>query len=108
MTAGLRRAVPALGALMAVLCIVGDASAQTYPSRPSNLGTAEVGKADPDGYTLIFAAPGPFVINKTLETLPYNPETDFELISLVGMLANVLVVNPKKIPASTVAEFIAY
>jgi tripartite-type tricarboxylate transporter receptor subunit TctC len=73
-----------------------------------NIGTAEVAKAEPDGYTLVFAAPGPFVINKTLETLSYNPETDFEPISLVGMLANVLVVNPKKIPVADVGAFIAY
>jgi tripartite-type tricarboxylate transporter receptor subunit TctC len=73
-----------------------------------NVGTAEVAKAEPDGYTLVFAAPGPFVINKTLETLPYEPETDFEPISLVGMLVNVLVVNPKKIPVANVQEFIAY
>src|SRR5687767_4872100 len=73
-----------------------------------NVGTAEVAKAEPDGYTLVFAAPGPFVINKTLERLPYEPETDFEPISLVGTLVNVLVVNPKKIPVATVQEFITY
>ena len=73
-----------------------------------NIGTAEVAKAEPDGYTLVFAAPGPFVINKTLERLPYEPETDFEPISLVGTLVNVLVVNPKKIPVATVQEFITY
>jgi len=73
-----------------------------------NIGTDAVAKAEPDGYTLVFAAPGPFVINKTLETLPYDPEADFEPVSLVATLVNVLVVNPKKIPVSNVTEFIAY
>jgi tripartite-type tricarboxylate transporter receptor subunit TctC len=73
-----------------------------------NIGTADVAKAEPDGYTLVFAAPGPFVINKTLETLPYDPEADFEPVSLVGTLVNVLVVNPKKVPVANVNEFIAY
>jgi tripartite-type tricarboxylate transporter receptor subunit TctC len=73
-----------------------------------NIGTHEVAKAEPDGYTLVFAAPGPFVINKTLETLPYDPEADFEPVSLVATLVNVLVVNPKKISVSNVQDFIAY
>lgn len=73
-----------------------------------NIGTAAVAKAEPDGYTLVFAAPGPFVLNKTLEKLPYDPEGDFELISPVATLVNVLVVNPAKIPVANVQEFIAY
>ncbi len=73
-----------------------------------NNGTASAAKAAPDGYTLIFAAPGPFVISKFLTTLPYEPERDFELISLVAKLVNVLVVNPEKIPVTNVKEFISF
>jgi len=73
-----------------------------------NTGTAVVAKAEPDGYTLVLAAPGPFVINNIIEKLPYNPVKDFELITPMGALVNVLVVNPKKIPAKNVKEFIAY
>ncbi|NNM72431.1 Bug family tripartite tricarboxylate transporter substrate binding protein [Enterovirga aerilata] len=73
-----------------------------------NIGTDAVAKSEPDGYTLVFAAPGPFVINRTLDTLPYDPERDFEFISLVAQLVNVLVVNPTKIPVANVQEFIAF
>jgi tripartite-type tricarboxylate transporter receptor subunit TctC len=73
-----------------------------------NIGTDVVAKAEPDGYTLIFAAPGPFVTNKTLDHLPYDPERDFEFISLVAQLVNVLVVNPAKIPVTNVQDFIAF
>jgi tripartite-type tricarboxylate transporter receptor subunit TctC len=73
-----------------------------------NIGTDAVAKADPDGYTLVFAAPGPFVTNKTLDNLPYDPERDFEFISLVAQLVNVLVVNPAKIPVTNVQDFIAF
>jgi tripartite-type tricarboxylate transporter receptor subunit TctC len=73
-----------------------------------NIGTDAVAKSDPDGYTLVFAAPGPFVINRTLDTLPYDPERDFEFVSLVAQLVNVLVVNPTKIPVPNVQEFIAF
>src|SRR4051812_3816077 len=31
-----------------------------------NTGAESVAKADPDGYTLLFTAPGPLVINQTL------------------------------------------
>lgn len=73
-----------------------------------NIGTQAVARAAPDGYTLIFAAPGPFVINPSLGGVPYDPEKDFELISPVATLVNVLVVNPTKVPVANVQEFIAH
>lgn len=73
-----------------------------------NIGTDAVAKADPDGYTLVFVAPGPFVINRTLETLPYDPERDFAFVGRVANLVNVLVVNPTKIPVATVPDFIRF
>lgn len=73
-----------------------------------NIGTQAVARAEPDGYTLIFAAPGPFVINPSLGGVPYDPEKDFELISPVATLVNVLVVNPAKVPVANVQEFIAH
>ncbi|MEP9355836.1 tripartite tricarboxylate transporter substrate binding protein [Xanthobacter sp. KR7-65] len=81
---------------------------ENRPGAGGNNGTAAAAKAAPDGYTLVFAAPGPFVINRTLGGLPYNPETDFEPISLVARLVNVLVVNPSKVPVKSVSEFITY
>jgi tripartite-type tricarboxylate transporter receptor subunit TctC len=74
-----------------------------------NIGTDYVAKARPDGYTLLYSASGPLAINKTLfSKLPYDPETDFEPISLIAILPNMLVVNPKTIPVNTVKEFIDY
>ncbi len=74
-----------------------------------NIGTDFVARANPDGYTLLYSASGPLAINKTLfSKLPYDPETDFEPISLIVTLPNVLVVNPKIIPVKNVQGFIAY
>lgn len=74
-----------------------------------NLGTDAVAKADPDGYTLSYTASGPLAINRTLfAKLGYDPETDFEPITLTAILPNVLVVNPTVIPVKNVQEFIAY
>jgi tripartite-type tricarboxylate transporter receptor subunit TctC len=74
-----------------------------------NLATDAVAKADPDGYTLAYSSSGPLAINKTLfAKLPYDPETDFEPLTLTATLANVLVVNPKVVPVNNVQEFIAF
>lgn len=81
---------------------------ENRPGAGGNTGTAAAAKAAPDGYTLVFAAPGPFVVNRTLGGLPYDPEKDFEPISTVAKLVNVLVVNPAKVPVKTVAEFIEF
>jgi len=74
-----------------------------------NVGTASVATAEPDGHTILFSASGPLAVNKILyKNLPYDPEKDFEPLSLVAKLPNVLVVNPKVIPVKTTSEFIAY
>lgn len=73
-----------------------------------NIGGDMVAKADPDGYTLLMAAAGPTVINPSLySTMPYDPAKDLQPVSLLIQEANLMAVNPK-VPAKTVAEFIAY
>jgi len=81
---------------------------ENHAGAGGNNGTSSAAKAAADGYTLVFAAPGPFVINKSLTPLTYDPEKDFEPVSLVAKLVNVLVVNPQKIPVADVKEFISY
>jgi tripartite-type tricarboxylate transporter receptor subunit TctC len=67
-----------------------------------------VAKGEPDGYTLLFSAPGPLVVNQTLYTkLPFDPARDFVPIALVAVAPIVLMVNPD-IPARNVEELIAY
>jgi tripartite-type tricarboxylate transporter receptor subunit TctC len=82
---------------------------ENKPGAGGNIGTDVVAKADPDGYTLAYTASGPLAINKTLfKRLPYDPEKDVEPISRTAILSNILVINPKVIPAKNVQEFIAY
>src|SRR5688500_11342891 len=70
------------------------------------IGSEYVAKASPDGYTLLFAATGPLVINKSLYArLNFDPD-QFVPISLVTAAANVLVVHPK-VPAESVQQLIA-
>src|SRR6266545_3364195 len=49
-----------------------------------NTGAESVAKSEPDGYTLLFSAPGPLAINGVLYTkgLPFDPAKDFAPIAL--------------------------
>jgi len=74
-----------------------------------NAGADSVAKSDPDGYTLLFTAPGPLVVNQTLYTkgLPFDPTKDFAPIAIFAFTPIVLMVNPG-IPANNVQELIAF
>jgi tripartite-type tricarboxylate transporter receptor subunit TctC len=81
---------------------------ENRPGAGGNTGTAAAAKADPDGYTLVMSTLGPLAANKTLfRDLGYDPEKDFEPISLFAIVPNVIVVSAK-LPVRSLAEFIAY
>jgi len=72
------------------------------------IGSVAVAAAAPDGYTLLVGSIGVFAINPALfKDLKYNPQKDFELISLLVRTPNVLVAN-KDFPANNVKELIEY
>lgn len=75
----------------------------------SNIGVAALARATPDGYTIGLINASSHGLNKALykERLPFDPERDFAPISQLAITPNVLVVNPEKVPAKTVPEFIA-
>ena len=71
-------------------------------------GTLTASKATPDGYTIVMGAAGPTVVNKILNpNLGYDPEKDFEPISLYASLPNVVVVS-SKLPVNSLAELADY
>jgi tripartite-type tricarboxylate transporter receptor subunit TctC len=73
-----------------------------------NIGAEVAAKADPDGYTLLASPPGPLVINQNLYShLDFDP-LQFVPIVVMGHVPNALVVNPDKIKANNVKDFIAY
>src|SRR5690606_21408938 len=72
-----------------------------------NIGTDYVAKAAPDGYTLLVTPPAPLAINKKLyKDLPFDPE-DFELITVLASVPNVLAVK-SSLPVASTQEFIKY
>jgi tripartite-type tricarboxylate transporter receptor subunit TctC len=76
------------------------------PGATGNIGTAQAAKAAPDGYTLLFAFSS-YVVNPTLfDKIPYDPDKDFDPVTLAVTSTTVLTVNPM-VPATTVKELVA-
>ncbi len=73
-----------------------------------NIAAATIYNAQADGYALLASPAGPLAVNQNLYThLNFNPLA-FEPIVVIAQIPNALLVNPEKIKADTVAEFIAY
>lgn len=80
---------------------------ENRPGGNTVIATDIVAKAAPDGHTLLFTAL-PFALNPALYAqLPYDTARDLSPVSLLSTIPNVLVVHPS-LPATTVAEFVAY
>jgi len=78
------------------------------PGAGGNIGADAVAKAEPDGYTIIMGTVGTHAINASLYAkMPYDTRNDFAPVALVAEVPNVLVVNPQRVKANTVAEFIS-
>ena len=77
------------------------------PGAAGAVGAGFVAKAKPDGYTLFGGTISTHAINASLyKNLSYDPVKDFEPITLVATLPNVLIVNPN-LGLNSVADLIA-
>jgi tripartite-type tricarboxylate transporter receptor subunit TctC len=73
-----------------------------------NIATAELARAQPDGYTLMLASPGQLVVNPlTQKALGFDPKTPFTLISLANESPFVFVV-PANSRFKSVPDMIAW
>lgn len=80
---------------------------ENKPGQGAMLGSADVVKAPPDGYTLLLAS-NPNAISASLYSkLTHDPVEDFAPISLLASEQAVLLVHPS-VPAKNLREFIAY
>jgi len=72
-----------------------------------SIGMEVAAKSAPDGYTIVIGHIGTLAVNPTLySNLAYNPVKDFDPITLIAKLPNLMAVNPT-VPAKTVAQLIA-
>jgi tripartite-type tricarboxylate transporter receptor subunit TctC len=72
----------------------------------STIGTRDVARSEPDGYTLLIATSS-LAINPSLyPDVAYDPKKDFAPIGLIATSPNFVLVNPA-VPVHSVAELIA-
>jgi len=78
------------------------------PGAGANIGTAEVARAAPDGYTLLIGSNGPIAINKALyANLPFDPDRDLKPLSLLAAAPQILAVHPS-VPANDLKQLVDY
>lgn len=72
------------------------------------IGAEAVAKAMPDGYTFLFTAQGPLTTTPFLiKEHPYDAQTAFAPVTMVGLMPNVLLVHPS-MPFRSVQAFVSY
>ncbi|MCF2521732.1 tripartite tricarboxylate transporter substrate binding protein [Bradyrhizobium sp. G127] len=72
------------------------------------VGASQASKAAPDGYTFFVGAAHHAIAPALYPNLDYNLERDFIPVALIARPPQVIVVNPDKVAAKTLAEFVAY
>ena len=71
------------------------------------IGSAEVARAKPDGYTLLIGTSSTHAINPSaMDNPPYDPVKDFAPIAVLGIIPMVIAVHPS-VPANTLRGLVA-
>ena len=80
---------------------------ENHPSAGGALGTRIVANANPDGYTLLFAASSMVTLTPQVQKLDFDPSSQLVPITNVGTGTQILAIK-KSLPVQTLPEFLAY
>ncbi len=72
-----------------------------------NIGNEQVARAEPNGDTILMTSPGMATNPFLYEKINYDPIGEFTHVSLVALVPNILVMNPK-LPFRNVADIVAF
>jgi tripartite-type tricarboxylate transporter receptor subunit TctC len=79
------------------------------PGANGEVGTRLAARSAPDGYTLLLGSIGHFAINFALRpNLSYDPVREFDPVTLAATTPNVLVVNPRTVPATDLPSLLTW
>lgn len=98
-----RTLAPALGEALGQQVII-----ENRAGAGGTIGTSQVAKSSPDGYTLLLGSSGTITgAPAVFRSIPYDPVRDFVAIGAIQYAPMVLTAAPKT-PASTYAELLAF
>jgi tripartite-type tricarboxylate transporter receptor subunit TctC len=81
---------------------------ENRPGAAGNIGTELIAKSAPDGYTLGMVLGSTLTVNPSVyRSMPFDPDKDLRLISVLSTSGQMLVVHPS-VPVSSVKEFVAF
>ncbi len=80
---------------------------ENKPGAGSTIGTDQVAKAAPDGYTLVMISSTHTISPSIYKAMPYDPIKSFTPITKLVDSAYVLVINPTKLQTANVKDLIA-
>jgi tripartite-type tricarboxylate transporter receptor subunit TctC len=79
---------------------------EAKPGAAGNIGTIEVARAKPDGYTILVAATNNYIINQYMMKMPVDPLQALTPVAKLADVPLVLFSNPQ-VPAKSFKEFVA-
>lgn len=80
---------------------------ENKPGAGGNIGVDAAAKAPADGHTMVITSVGMVTNAYLYRSLSYDPQKDFAPVSQLAVVPNMLVVNPNRVKARSVADLVA-
>ena len=88
--------------------LLGTVYVENQGGGSGTIATADVARAQPDGYTILLGSTSTMVLNPmTMPKVPYDPVKDFTPIGILAVSTTSIVVHAS-VPVKTLKELIAY